>query len=125
MTADPRHPLQRGFNRKFYSRSASLHTSHYCKTEQPYLIEDEAIFARRCRKSEKPKLITLGNSFAMHRPKDSHDSHESVKNEVTRAARRKKEFMLKKQSFTQGMFKDEIVNQKDFIVSLENCLTVM
>lgn len=110
--ADFRHSLQRSYNRKFYSRSASLHATHYCKTELSAMKENEAIFAKRCRKAEKPKLVTLGNCITIEQPKDPNES------QAPRAGRRKKDFMLKKQSFTQAMFKDEIANQKGFIVSL-------
>ena len=68
--ADPRpntnithftHTLHRTFNHKFYSRSASAHTAHLYRTEQSHSSDSGPIFAKRCRESKKPKLVTLGN----------------------------------------------------------------
>jgi hypothetical protein len=61
---DFRQALQRTFNRKFYSRSASAHTAQFYHTEQALSFEAEPIFAKRCRESTKPKLVTLGNCGA-------------------------------------------------------------
>jgi hypothetical protein len=112
---DFRQSLQRTFNRKFYCRSASLHTSHFYRSEQAASIHAEPIFAKRCRQSKKPRLVTLGGQEQQIWDKGSE----------TRAVRRKKEFMLKKQSQTQDMLRGEIVNHKDFIASLEGCLAGM
>lgn len=112
-TANPatefRHSLQRTLNRKFYSRSASLH-----KTRQHYRNEqadasDCTIFAKRCRESQKLKLITVGNCMQSLDPRYTPYRQPSS---PTRACRRKKEQLLKKQSVTQEMLKNEIASHK-------------
>lgn len=126
---DFRMSLQRTFNRKFYSRSASLHASRFYRSDQsPPAYNEEPIFAKRCRQSKKPKLVTLGGQAQNISDKQPMPQEQEIWNKErreTRAVRRKKEFMLKKQSLTQEMLKGEIANHKDFIASLEGCLAGM
>lgn len=46
---DFRQSLQRAYNRKFYSRSASLQSSHNFRKERSLMSEEQIIFAKRCR----------------------------------------------------------------------------
>jgi hypothetical protein len=119
---DFKHATQTSFHRKPSSKSACLYKRH---SQQHYATEgretmEEPIFAKRCRQSQKPKLITLGNSCELVDPRSA-----SFKDPPSRADRRKKEFLLKKQCSTQGMLQKEIANNRDFILSLEGCLLEM